>query len=225
MRVKPAPCATRKGSASRPHLERERALARRGIWPVAGVDEAGRGPLAGPVCAAAVILDLARVPEGVNDSKLLAAARREALFDEIATTAVAIAVAFASVAEIDGMNIRRATHAAMRRAVAALSTVPVHVLVDGNDLPAGLACAGETIVGGDRVSASVAAASIVAKVARDRMMRRACALVPAYGFSRHAGYPTPEHLAALAAHGPCALHRRSFAPVRILLADDDPPGS
>ena len=197
-----------------PDARRERALAEAGVWPVAGIDEAGRGPLAGPVCAAAVILDLGRVPDGLDDSKRLPASRREALFDEIVGSAAAVAVAFASSREIDSLNIRLATHAAMRRALAGLSLPPRRVLIDGSDLPAGLACAGETIVGGDGLCSSIAAASILAKVARDRLMRRAGAAHPLYGFARHAGYPTPVHLAALAEHGCCPLHRRSFAPVR-----------
>ena len=127
-------------------------------------------------------------------------------------------MAFASVAEIDTLNIRQATFAAMRRALAALAIVPAYVLVDGNDLPSCLICEGETLVKGDATSASIAAASIVAKVTRDRLMRRLCALHPLYGFSRHVGYATREHLAALARNGPCAAHRRTFAPVRTSLA-------
>ncbi len=202
----------------RPDIRRERALAEAGVRPVAGIDEAGRGPLAGPVCAAAAVLDLARVPTGLDDSKRLAAPRREALFDEILATARATAIAFASPAEIDAVNIRSATHLAMRRALAALSIAPTYILVDGNDMPEGLACAGETIVGGDGTSASIAAASILAKIARDRLMRLADSAHPAYGFARHVGYPTRAHLAALATHGACPLHRRSFAPVARLLS-------
>ena len=203
-------------NVGRPGIERERALAEAGVWPVAGVDEAGRGPLAGPVCAAAVVLDLARVPDGLDASKRLAPHRRETLFAEIMDNAAAVAVAFVSAGEIDATDIRRATHLAMRRASAALSLAPTHLLVDGNDLPVALPCPGGTIVGGDRLCASIAAASIVAKVCRDRLMRLAHRTHPAYGFARHVGYPTPAHLAALAAHGPCPLHRRSFAPVRRL---------
>ena len=191
---------------------------RRGSWPVAGIDEVGRGPLAGPVCAAAVILDPARVPKGLNDSKLLDAEMREELYDKIVERAISVSVAFASVAEIDTINIRQATLTAMRRSLAALSTVPAYVLVDGNDLPSCLICEGETLVKGDARSASIAAASIVAKVTRDRLMRRLCTLQPAYGFSRHVGYATSDHLAALTKHGPCAFHRQTFAPVRALLA-------
>ena len=201
-----------------PHFRRERALLRRGAGPVAGIDEVGRGPLAGPVCAAAVVLDPARIPKHLNDSKQLSSDAREALYDEIMGRALSVGVAFASAAEIDVVNIRQATHLAMRRALAALSTVPGYVLVDGNDLPSCLICAGETLIKGDASSASIAAASIVAKVTRDRLMRRLCAVHPAYGFSRHVGYPTRDHLAALTAHGACEFHRMTFAPVRALAA-------
>ncbi len=207
-----------------PHFRRERALLRRGAGPVAGMDEVGRGPLAGPVCAAAVVLDPARVPRGLDDSKKLAPESREALYDVVMEQALSVGVAFASAAEIDAINIRQATHLAMRRALAGLSTVPGYVLVDGNDLPSCLVCAGETLVKGDASSASIAAASIVAKVTRDRLMRRLCALHPVYGFGRHVGYPTRDHLAALAAHGASAFHRMSFAPLRTLAAQVDARG-
>ncbi len=199
-----------------PHFRRERSLMKRGAGPVAGIDEVGRGPLAGPVCAAAVVLDPARIPKKLNDSKQLQPDIREALYDEIMDRALSVGVAFASAAEIDRINIRQATHLAMRRALAGLGTVPGYVLVDGNDLPSCLICEGETLIKGDASSASIAAASIVAKVTRDRLMRRLCAVHPVYGFSRHVGYPTREHLAALADHGACAFHRMSFAPVRAL---------
>lgn len=200
-----------------PHYRRERALLKRGAGPVAGIDEVGRGPLAGPVCAAAVVLDPARIPKKLNDSKQLAPDVREALYDEIMDRAVSVGVAFASAAEIDAINIRQATHLAMRRALAGLSLLPGYVLVDGNDLPSCLICEGETLVKGDASSASIAAASIVAKVTRDRLMRRLCAVHPVYGFSRHVGYPTRDHLAALVAHGACVYHRATFAPVRALM--------
>ena len=199
-----------------PHYRRERALLKRGDGPVAGMDEVGRGPLAGPVCAAAVVLNPARIPKKLNDSKQLSPDVREALYDEIMDRATSVGVAFASAAEIDAINIRQATHLAMRRALAGLSLLPGFVLVDGNDLPSCLICEGETLVKGDASSASIAAASIVAKVTRDRLMRRLCAVHPLYGFSRHVGYPTRDHLAALAAHGACAFHRATFAPVRAL---------
>ena len=143
---------------------------------------------------------------------------REDLYETIVATAVGVSVAFASAAEIDSINIRQATFAAMRRALAGLADVPAYVLIDGNDLPPCLICEGETLIKGDGTSASIAAASIVAKVTRDRLMRRLCVQHPIYGFGRHVGYPTPGHLAALAAHGPCAYHRMSFAPVRALAA-------
>ncbi len=183
---------------------------------VAGVDEAGRGPLAGPVSAAAVILDPGDLPDGVNDSKALTAAERDALFDLITAKALAVAIGFAPPREIDRLNIRQATFAAMRRAVAGLAVRPDHVLVDGRDLPHGLAPEGRAIVKGDATCLSVAAASILAKVARDRLMVRLDRAFPVYGFARHKGYPTPTHVAALRAHGPCAAHRLSFAPCRIL---------
>lgn len=197
-----------------PHFRMERALLRRDVRPVAGVDEVGRGPLAGPVCAAAVVLDPDRRPRGLADSKTLGAPAREALAEAIFETAISVSVAFASAAEIDRINIRQATLLAMRRAVGGLAVRPAFALVDGNDLPADLACEGRTVIRGDATCASIAAASIVAKVARDRMMIRLCRLHPVYGFSRHVGYGTPEHLAALAANGPCEAHRMSFAPLK-----------
>ncbi len=197
-----------------PHFRRERTLAKSGVWPVAGVDEVGRGPLAGPVAAAAVILDPERLPKGVNDSKLLERETREELYETILERSIAVAVAFVSAAEIDRINIRQASLLAMRRALAALAVAPRHVFIDGNDLPASLCCAGETIVDGDAKSISIAAASIVAKVTRDRLMRRLCSVYPVYGFSRHVGYSTEEHLLAIAKHGPCPYHRLSFSPFR-----------
>ncbi len=200
-----------------PHFGLERTLWRAGVWPVAGIDEAGRGPLAGPVAAAAVILDPDDVPDGIDDSKVLAAGAREALFDSIVERALGVGIAFASATEIDAINIRQATFLAMGRARAALATVPAYVLVDGNDLPPRLACRGEAVIKGDAISASVAAASILAKVSRDRVMRHLCGRYPVYGFSQHNGYGTARHRAALIEHGPCQAHRRSFAPVRALL--------
>lgn len=197
-----------------PDFVREKRLRKRGLWPVAGIDEVGRGCLAGPVAAAAVILDPTDIPDGLNDSKCLAAPVREELYEEILTRALAVSFAFVSAAMIDRINIRQASLMAMRRALAALAVVPRFVLVDGNDLPGDLACPGEAIVSGDGLSASIAAASIVAKVARDRLMARLCAAHPAYGFGRHVGYATQEHLAAIARHGPSPYHRLSFAPLR-----------
>ncbi|MDE2385761.1 MAG: ribonuclease HII [Alphaproteobacteria bacterium] len=183
---------------------------------VCGVDEAGRGPWAGPVCAAAVILDQANIPAGLNDSKKLTEARREALFPLIMATAD-VGVGLVSAAEIDALNILQATYLAMNRAVAALKQQPALALIDGNRAPK-LACATQTIVGGDGKSLSIAAASIIAKVTRDRLMTRLDHAFPAYGFARHKGYGTAAHAAALRQHGPCTEHRRSFAPIKALLA-------
>ena len=204
-----APTAARPG----PDLSLERALAPR---IVCGVDEAGRGPWAGPVCAAAVILDPARVPAGVNDSKALSARAREALEVEIKAVATAWAVAFADIDEILELNILHATGAAMCRAVEALQPRPEAALVDGNyrfKLP----CHVQTVVGGDGLSASVAAASILAKTARDRLMVELDAAHPGYGFARHKGYHAPEHVEALRRLGPSPVHRRAWAPVRAAL--------
>lgn len=190
----------------------------RGLTPVAGVDEAGRGPLAGPVAAAAVVLNPKRVPKGLADSKELTAEAREELFQDILAKAEAVSVAFASPAEIDAVNIRQATFLAMRRALAGLAVLPAYVLIDGNDLPPCLVCEGETIIKGDATSASIAAASIVAKVSRDRLMRRLCRFYPLYGFSRHMGYATKDHIEALEAHGPSPHHRMSFGRLRLAQA-------
>ena len=184
---------------------------------VAGVDEAGRGPLAGPVVAAAVILDPRQPIAGLADSKKLTARRRERLFDAIRAKALCCAVAEASVEEIDRLNILQATLLAMQRAVAGLRLPPAKVLVDGNRLPR-LAMRAEAVVGGDARVAAISAASILAKVTRDRWCVEVDAQWPQYGFAAHKGYGTAAHLAALQAHGPCALHRRSFAPVAAALA-------
>lgn len=183
---------------------------------VAGVDEAGRGPLAGPVVAAAVILDPHDPIDGVADSKALSAARRERLFDAIHARARGVAVGLASVEEIDRLNILQATLLAMQRAVNALPLRPARVLVDGNRVPV-LPMPAEAIVGGDASVAAIAAASIVAKVTRDRLMDELHRLHPDYGFDRHRGYGTAQHLQALARLGPTPAHRRSFAPVARLL--------
>lgn len=180
---------------------------------IAGVDEAGRGPLAGPVAAAAVILDAAQPINGLADSKQLSAATREKLAAEIRKRSCAWSVAFASVAEIDRLNILQASLLAMQRAVAGLALAPTLVLVDGNRAPI-LPCTARAIVRGDATEAAISAASILAKVARDALLDELDGVYPAYGFARHKGYPTPAHLAALAAHGPCPVHRMSFAPVR-----------
>ncbi|MGH8444060.1 MAG: ribonuclease HII [Solimonas sp.] len=178
---------------------------------VAGIDEAGRGCLAGPVYAAAVILDKGHGIRGLDDSKKLKAAEREALFERIQQRAVAFAIARAELDEIERLNILHASMLAMRRAVEALNPAPLHCLVDGNRLPA-LSCSAEAVVEGDAIHAPIMAASILAKVARDREMERLDAEYPGYGFARHKGYGTPDHLAALRRLGVCAIHRMSFAP-------------
>ena len=199
---------------AKPHFRTERRLIKQALWPVAGIDEAGRGPLAGPVAAAAVILDQHDLPAGLDDSKALTPPARERLYGLILAKALAVGVAFASAEEIDRVNIRQATFLAMRRSLAALSLAPVHALVDGNDLPPGLCCSAQAIVKGDAISMSIAAASIVAKVTRDRLMRRLHDHHPVYGFADHVGYATPFHRAAIARHGPSPFHRVSFAPCR-----------
>jgi ribonuclease HII len=185
---------------------------------VAGVDEAGRGPLAGPVVVAAVILDPARPIDGLADSKAIAEAARERLSDLIVARALAHAVVVVEAAEIDRRNILQATLAGMARALHGLDPAADHALVDGNRLPKDLPCPATAIVDGDALEPAISAASILAKVARDRLMRALDARHPGYGFAVHKGYPTPDHLAALARLGPCPEHRRSFAPVRRLLA-------
>lgn len=183
------------------------------IW-IAGVDEAGRGPLAGPVVAAAVVFAPDRIPEGLADSKRLSPARREALFDCIRDAARSHAIAQASVEEIDRLNILQATMLAMQRAVASLAVRPCLVRVDGNRAPELGETAVETLVGGDAVDPAISAASILAKVHRDRLMQQLDLAHPGYGLDRHKGYATREHLAALERLGPSAVHRRSFRPVR-----------
>ncbi len=183
---------------------------------VAGVDEAGRGPLAGPVVAAAVILDVRQPIAGLADSKKLTALRREKLFDEICAKALCCSIALATVEEIDRLNILQATLLAMQRAVAGLRLPPAKVLVDGNRLPR-LPMLAEAVVGGDGRVPAISAASILAKVHRDRWCAEADAQWPQYGFAAHKGYGTAAHLAALQAHGACEQHRRSFAPVAAVL--------
>jgi ribonuclease HII len=190
----------------------ERRARRKGARLVAGVDEAGRGPLAGPVVTAAVVFTRG-YPPGLDDSKRLTANQRHALFDAILARGT-VSIAVASRARIDRMNILRASLWAMSRAVAGLSCGADHVLVDGNMLPPNLPCPAEAIVDGDALSVSIAAASIIAKVTRDRLMGNVGRAYPGYGFERHMGYSTPEHFEALREHGPCAQHRQSFAPVR-----------
>lgn len=200
----------------RPSFRRERRALKTGIWPVAGCDEVGRGPLAGPVVAAAVVLDPERIPRGLNDSKKLDAATREKLYAKICATAE-VAVAFGSTDRIDRDNILRASLWALARAVKALPVKPRLVFVDGN-MKIDCACDCEAVVSGDALVLSIAAASIVAKVTRDRLMTRLGLAHPGYGFERHMGYSVPEHFRALAALGPTIHHRKSFAPVAAKLA-------
>ena len=185
---------------------------------VAGVDEAGRGPLAGPVVAAAVILDDLKPIKGLADSKAISALKRERLFDEIRAKALCCCIAEATPAEIDELNILQATMLAMRRAVEGLRLKPAKVLIDGNRIPV-LKIPAEAIVKGDAKVKAISAASILAKVHRDRLCLELHAQHPQYGFDGHKGYPTPEHLAALREHGACPQHRRTFGPVRDVLID------
>jgi ribonuclease HII len=195
-----------------PHWEFERLLIADGYSPVAGVDEAGRGPLAGPVIAAAVILPAGLELPGLADSKTLNEVSREALYEQILACALAVGTGEVAAERIDAINILRATHEAMAVALAALPSPAAYALVDGFPV-AGLPCPHRAVVRGDSLCVSIAAAAIVAKVTRDRLMCRLDALHPGYGWSRNKGYPTPDHLAALRRLGPCPLHRRSFRPV------------
>jgi ribonuclease HII len=194
-----------------PDLALERAAIRRGAGVVAGVDEAGRGPLAGPVVVAAVILNPRRVPAGLDDSKKLTPEVREAFYEKLLTVAT-VSVAVAPPAVIARLNILWATMWAMRQAVLGLALTPDHVLIDGNMLPKDLPCGAEAVIGGDGRSVSIAAASIVAKVTRDRMCRIMDCEEPHFGFASHKGYSAPLHLAALVEHGPGRHHRLGFAP-------------
>ncbi|EJW10612.1 Ribonuclease HII [Rhodovulum sp. PH10] len=196
----------------RPTFARERAARKAGLWPVAGCDEAGRGPLAGPVVAAAVILDPQRIPRGLDDSKKLTAEKREILYERICAMAE-VGVAFGSPARIDRDNIRQASLWALSRAVRALPVAPQLVFVDGCD-KIDVPCDCRAVISGDALVLSIAAASIVAKVTRDRLMARIGAACPGYGFERHMGYGVPAHTRALATLGPTRHHRQSFAPVR-----------
>lgn len=183
----------------------------------AGVDEAGRGPLAGPLAVAAVILDPARPIAGLDDSKKLSEARREALYPQIIEYALAYCVVLIDVEEIDRINIFQATMAGMSRALRGLPIAAHEAWIDGNQLPKDLPCRGRAIVGGDALEPAISAASILAKVSRDRLMVAMDAAHPGYGFATHKGYATPMHLYALQQLGPCVQHRRSFAPVRLML--------
>ena len=191
----------------------ERDLATKGYCRVAGIDEAGRGPLAGPVAAAAVVLNPNSIPEGLADSKTLSETRRSELFNEICRSA-AVSVAFASAETIDQGNILKASLEAMAKAFAGLPEPADFALVDGRDIPPALVSNGQAVVGGDGKCLSIAAASIVAKVMRDRLMVRCAAAYPQFGFAGHKGYGTAAHRDAIGMHGPCPLHRMSFAPLR-----------
>lgn len=186
---------------------------------IAGVDEAGRGPLAGPVVVAAVILDPARSIAGLADSKALSARRREQLALEIRSKVLAFAICVVEADEIDRLNILGATMAGMSRAVATLAIRPILALIDGNRVPKDLPCRGQAIVRGDATEAAISAASILAKTERDRIMCELDSVYPGYGFAKHKGYPTAAHVGSLQRLGPCPQHRRSFAPVRACLSD------
>ena len=199
----------------------EKACQAGGMAPVCGVDEAGRGPWAGPVSAAAVILEARKRPKGLNDSKKLSARQREGLEIEIKARAVAWGVGFASVEEIAQLNILHATGLAMRRAIEAMQTPPAYALVDGNYAFA-LPCPVKTVIGGDGICSSIAAASILAKVARDRLMAQMDEVYPGYGFAAHKGYRAQRHADALLELGPCPIHRMAWAPIRLALAGKNP---
>lgn len=202
--------------AKKPDFSIEAKAIRSGLWPVAGMDEAGRGPLAGPVVAAAVVLDPERIPEGLDDSKRLTAEAREALFSQVIETAQAVAFASVSAEGIDGSNILRASLEAMRRAVCGLCMRPRLALADGRDVPPGLPCEGRALIRGDQRSQSIAAASIVAKAMRDRMMIGCGRADARFGFEIHMGYATSRHRAAIELHGAVRrLHRISFSPFRL----------
>ena len=201
---------------TKPNFELEQAALSRGAFRIAGVDEVGRGPLCGPVTAAAVILNPDDIPEGLNDSKKMTAKKRDALYDEILAKADCC-IAHATVQEIDEINILRASHLAMTRAIAGLTKAPDHILIDGNMIPKGLTTSAEAVVKGDGRSLSIAAASIIAKVARDRIMGDLAIEFPGYGWKKNAGYGTKQHLEALRALGVTPHHRRSFKPIHNIL--------
>src|SRR5690242_11987856 len=216
-KAKPSPRLPLDEPALRPTFRREKRALKKGIWPVAGCDEVGRGPLAGPVVAAAVVLDPERIPRGLNDSKKLDAGEREKLYEKICLTAQ-VSIAFGSTARIDRDNILRASLWALARAVRALPCTPKMVYVDGN-MKIDCGCDCEAVVSGDALVSSIAAASIVAKVTRDRLMARLGSAHPGYGFEKHMGYSVPEHFEALDRLGPTIHHRRSFSPVAIALGE------
>jgi len=201
---------------TKPNFELEQAALSRGAFRIAGVDEVGRGPLCGPVTAAAVILNPDDIPEGLNDSKKMTAKKRDALYDEILAKADCC-IAHATVQEIDEINILRASHLAMTRAIAGLTKAPDHILIDGNMIPRGLTTSAQAVVKGDGRSLSIAAASIIAKVTRDRIMGDLAIEFPGYGWEKNAGYGTKQHLEALRALGVTPHHRRSFKPIHNIL--------
>ena len=201
---------------TKPNFEFEQAALSRGAFRIAGVDEVGRGPLCGPVTAAAVILNPDDIPQGLNDSKKMTAKKRDALYDEILAKADCC-IAHASVQEIDEINILRAAHLAMTRAIAGLAKAPDHILIDGNMIPKGLTTSAEAVVKGDGRSLSIAAASIIAKVARDRIMGDLATEFPGYGWEKNAGYGTKQHMEGLRTLGVTPHHRRSFKPVHNIL--------
>jgi len=201
---------------TKPNFELEQAALSRDAFRIAGVDEVGRGPLCGPVTAAAVILNPDDIPEGLNDSKKMTAKKRDALYDEILAKADCC-IAHATVQEIDEINILRASHLAMTRAIAGLTKAPDHILIDGNMIPRGLTTSAQAVVKGDGRSLSIAAASIIAKVTRDRIMGDLAIEFPGYGWEKNAGYGTKQHLEALRALGVTPHHRRSFKPIHNIL--------
>jgi len=201
---------------TKPNFELEQAALSRDAFRIAGVDEVGRGPLCGPVTAAAVILNPDDIPEGLNDSKKMTAKKRDALYDEILAKADCC-IAHATVQEIDEINILRASHLAMTRAIAGLTKAPDHILIDGNMIPRGLTTSAQAVVKGDGRSLSIAAASIIAKVTRDRIMGDLAIEFPGYGWEKNAGYGTKQHLEALRALGVTPHHRRSFKPTHNIL--------
>lgn len=198
-----------------PDFSQEQRLLSRGLKHIVGLDEAGRGPLAGPVVAAAVVLDADDLPEGLDDSKRLNAAKRDALYEIVLAKALCVSVASVSARSIDATDIRKAALEAMRSACTGLMLTPCHALIDGRDVPPGLGCSGSALIKGDQRSISIAAASIIAKVTRDRMMRRAGLVHLKYGLEIHAGYGTAKHRAAIETDGPVpGLHRYTFSPIR-----------
>ncbi|MBY3155504.1 ribonuclease HII [Rhizobium laguerreae] len=200
--------------AGLPTFEHEQSFWDEGKRLVGGIDEAGRGPLAGPCIAACVVLDPCNYPSRLNDSKKLNDVTLEALYAEIMASAVGVSIGVATHAQIDEMNIRQATFHAMREAALGLSVPADAFIVDGNALPQGLGRVAKAVISGDALSLSVAAASIIAKVTRDRIMRRYAVQYPDYGFDGHMGYPTKAHVAAISLHGPCPIHRMTFGPLK-----------